>query len=157
MNLLQLSKREKFYFYVGEALSINNTRCFINQETSEVEIHPGENYYSFDEEDPAQDALNNPDKYRPVEQVLPSQAFKVMAGFAQTVKDKQMKRRLTGALNGRKPFANFNHLVHSTNVREQRFSFKNKSYTEMAKEWIDENANQKLKEKLKALPALSSV
>lgn len=134
---------------------MNNTRCFINQETLKVEIYAGEDYYFIeDDEDPAQEALNNPDKYVPVEPVAPSQAFRVMADFAESVKDKHMQQRLTDALNGRKPFANFNHLVHTTNVREQWFDFKNNAYTEMAKEWIEENASQELKEKIK--PACSS-
>ena len=49
---------------------------------------------------------------------------------------------------------NFNHLVHSTNVREQWFDFKNKTYTEMAKEWIEDNASEELKGRIKALPAV---
>ena len=80
-----------------------------------------------------------------------------MADFVDTVHDKHMQQRLTDALNGRKPFANFNHLVHSTNVREQWFDFKNRAYTEMAKEWIEENVSEKLKEKIKALPAVRNV
>jgi hypothetical protein len=158
MNLLHLSKRERFYFDVGEALSMNHSRCFINQETLEVEIHAGE--YDFDvtgEEDTAQEALDNPGKFLPVEAVSPREAFTVMADFVETVKDKHMQQRLTDALNGRKPFANFNHLVHTTNVREQWFDFKNRAYTEMAKEWIEENTSQELKEKIKALPAVRNV
>ncbi len=63
MNLLQLSKRERFYFDVGEALSMNNSRCFIDQETLKVEIHAGEyDYMVTGEEDTAQEALDNPDR-----------------------------------------------------------------------------------------------
>lgn len=158
MNLLHLSKRERFYYDVGEALSMNNSRCFINQETLEVEIHAGEyDYEVTGEEDTAEEALNNPDKYFPVEPVSPREAFRVMADFVETVHDKHMQQRLTDALNGRKPFANFNHLVHTTKVREQWFDFKNRAYTEMVKEWIEENVSQELKEKIKALPAVSNV
>ncbi len=158
MNLMHLSKRERFYYDVGEALSMNNMRCFINQETMEVEINPGEDYYFMeDDEDPVQEALNNPDKYLPVEPVSTREAFSVMADFVETVKDKHLQQRLIDALNGRKPFANFNHLVHTTTVREQWFDFKNNAYTEMAKEWIEENASLELKEKIKALPAVRNI
>ncbi len=59
MNLQHLSKRERFYYDVGEALSMNNMRCFINQETLEVDIHAGEyDYEVTGEEDTAQEALN---------------------------------------------------------------------------------------------------
>jgi hypothetical protein len=88
------------------------------------------------------------------EPVSSREAFKVMAAFVKTVKDKYMQQRLADALNSKKPSANFNHLVHSTNVREQWFDFKNRTYTEMAKEWIEYNASDELKEKIKALPEL---
>lgn len=158
MNLLHLSKRERFYYDVGEALSMNNGRCFIDQETMEVEIHAGE----YDDmvtgmEDTAREALDNPERYLPVEPVSSGEAFSVMAAFVETVKDRQMQQRLTDALNGKKPFANFNHLVHNTNVREQWFDFKNRTYTEMAKQWIEDNASDELKEKIKALPAVRTV
>ena len=155
MNLLQLSRRERFYYDVGEALSMNNNRCFIDQETMEVEIHAGEyDYMMTGMEDTAQEALENPARFLPVEPVSSHEAFSVMAAFAETVKDRHMQQRLTDALNGRKPFANFNHLVHTTNVREQWFDFKNRTYLEMAKEWIEDNASEELKEKIKALPAV---
>ena len=68
MNLLHLSKRDRFYFNVGEALSMNNSRCFIKMETLEVEINVGEyDYMVTGEEDTAQEALDNPDKYLPAE------------------------------------------------------------------------------------------
>lgn len=135
MNLSQLSKRERFYFDVGEALSTNNSRCFIDQQTLEMKIHPGEDGYTItDEEDSAKEALDNPDKYLPIEPVSSHAAFRVMSAFTEAVENRNMQQRLSDALNGRKPFANFNHLVHTTNVRELWFDLKNKAYTEMAKE-----------------------
>jgi calcineurin-like phosphoesterase family protein len=77
-----------------------------------------------------------------------------MEAFVATVNDKHMRQRLSDALNGRKPFANFNHLVHTTSVREQWFDFKNRTYMEMAKEWIEDNASEGLKEKINLLPAV---
>ncbi|HEX8459973.1 MAG TPA: UPF0158 family protein [Segetibacter sp.] len=158
MNLLHLSKRERFYVDIGEALSMNNMRCFLNSETLEVEVNPGEDsYFIDDDDDPAQEALDNPEKYVPIEPVSPREAFRVMENFVGTIKDKHMRQRLTDALNGRKPFANFNHLVHTTVVREDWFDFKNRAYAEMAKEWIEDNASENLKEKIKALPAVRNI
>jgi hypothetical protein len=158
MNLLHLSKRERFYYDVGEALSMKNMRCFINLETLDVELHSGEDDFmetEEEEEDPAQEALDDPGKFLPVEPVTSREAFKVMADFAESVTDKHMVQRLMDALNGIKPMANFNHLVHTTAVREQWFDFRDRAYTEMAKEWIEDNASAELKEKIKALPAVS--
>lgn len=155
MDLQHLSRRERFYFDVGAALSMKNSRSFINLETLEVEFHAGEyDYLVTGEEDTAQEALDNPDKYFLVEPLSSKEAFRVMADFVETVNDKPMQQRLTDALNGKKPFANFNHLVHTTNVREKWFDYKNRTYTEMAKEWIEDNASEELKEKIKALPAV---
>ncbi len=156
MDLQKLSKRERFYFDVGDALSMTNHRCFINQETLEVEIHASEYDYEFSGvEDTALETLENPEKFMPVEPVSTREAFRVIASFVEIVTDTRLQQRLTDALNGRKPFANFNHLVHTTNVREQWFDFKNKTYAELAKEWIEKNAGDELKEKIKDLPAVS--
>ncbi len=71
-----------------------------------------------------------------------------------TIADQVMQQRLIDAINGRKPFANFNHLVHTTSAREQWFDFKNKAYTIMAKQWIKDNGSDLLKKKIKALPTV---
>jgi hypothetical protein len=155
MDLLRLSKRERFYYDVGEALSMNDTRCFINVETMKVEINPGEDFFSEEEEDTAQEAMDNPDNYIPIDSITPREGFKIMEGFVETVTDKHMQQRLSDTLEGQKPFANFNRLVHNSNVREHWFDFKNRAHIEMAKDWIEENASDELKEKIKALPAVS--
>ncbi len=154
MNLTKLSKQERFYFDVGEAMSMNNLRSYINIETMEVEMYPSEDHFFDDEEDLAVEAENNPAKFIPVETVSSREAFKVMEDFVDTVADQVMQQRLIDAINGRKPFANFNHLVHTTSAREQWFDFKNKAYTIMAKQWIKDNGSDLLKKKIKALPTV---
>ena len=153
-DLTHLSRQERFYFDVGEAISMYNMRSFINLETLEVETHSGE--YDFDitgMEDTAQEAIEYPEKFMHIETAEAHQAFNIMENFVEVIDDKAMQQRLTDALTGRKPFAKFNHLVHTTFVREQWFDFKNQAYTQMAKEWIGYNADEGLKEKIKALPA----
>ncbi len=46
----QISKKERFYLDLGEAMFMNNMRGIINTETLEVEIYPKADYF-FDEED----------------------------------------------------------------------------------------------------------
>ncbi|MCY7420796.1 MAG: UPF0158 family protein [Chitinophagaceae bacterium] len=154
MDLIKLSKQERFYFDVGEAMSMNNMRSFINIETMEVEIHPSADHFFDDEEDIAEDAESNPDKFIPVETASSREAFIVMEDFVDTIADPLLQQRLSDAINGRKPFANFNNLVHTTSARVQWFDFKNMAYIVMAKQWIEENASNSLKEKIKALPAV---
>ena len=62
--------------------------------------------------------------------------------------------RLVDALIGRKSFANFNDLVHTTEVREQWFDFKGRNYMEMAKVWIERNVSLGLHERIQARPAV---
>ena len=107
MDLTKLSKQERFYFDVGEAMSMNNMRSFVNIETMEVEMCPSEDHFFDDEEDNAEDAESNPDKFIPVETASSREAFKVMEDFVDTIADLLMQQRLTDAINGRKPFANF--------------------------------------------------
>ena len=155
MNLLHLSKRERFYFDVGEAIAMNNTRSLINLETLQVEFHLDKDSYDVTGvEEMDEEILEDSQKYLLVETIGSREAFTVMEEFVQTVKDKQMQQRLTNAINGKKPFAHFNHLVHTTDVRERWFEFKGKAYAEMAKAWIEHHASQELKEKIKALPAV---
>ena len=157
MNLLHLSKRERFYYHVGEAFSMSNMRCSINLETLEVEIFPSEEFYEFEEAESLSESLADPAKYLLIEPVPSREAFRLMAEFVETTTDEHMRERSADALNGRKPFANFNHLVHTTNIRDDWFDFKGKTYTNMAKEWIDENASPGLKAKIESLPAVRVV
>ncbi len=53
----QISKQERFYLDLGEAMFMNNMRGFINTETLEVEIYPEADYF-FDEEDTAHTIIN---------------------------------------------------------------------------------------------------
>ena len=89
-----------------------------------------------------------------IEPVTSHKAFEIMENFVDTVGDVYLRQRLTDALKGSKPFANFNRLVHNTEVREEWFDFKNRAYMEMAKEWIVDAADEKLKQKIKALPTV---
>lgn len=123
-------------------------------ESMEVEFFPGEHFYFSTEEDPVQQALDGPDKFLLIEPVETRVAFEVMADFVETVNAGYLQQRLRDALEGRKPFANFNHIIHNSAVREQWFEFKNQAYAELAKEWLEENATDNLKEKIKALPAV---
>ncbi len=151
----QKSKRELFYSQVGEAMSMNNCRSFINIETLEVDIHPDEDYFSFgDMEDTAQEAINNPDKFLALEHMRSSDAFRVMEAFIETVKNNHLQIRLTQALERKKPFANFKAIVDDSLERQNWFDFRDDAYSAVAKEWLEENADEKLLEKIKALPVV---
>ncbi len=163
MDLSRLSKQERFFFDVGEGMSLSNTRCFINVDTLEVILYVPEDYNWEDEEDENEEVeieeeekfdFDDPEKFMFIEPVTSHEAFRIMEQFADSVANKHMQQRLIDALSGRKPFANFNHLVHTTEIREQWFHFKNRTYTHLAKEWIEHKADKGLKKKIRALPAV---
>lgn len=149
------SKRDRFYYEVGQALFMNNMRSFINLESLEIDIHPEEDYFSFgDMEDTAREAINNPDKFLALETVRPSQSFKIMEAFVDTVKDRGLKLRLLQALERKKPFANFKNIIDNSPLPQNWFDFRDEAYTEFAKEWLEENADETLKNKIKSLPSV---
>lgn len=152
--MIQKSKKERFYIEVGDALFMNNTRAFINMETLEVELNPEEDYYTDDEEDPAQEAIDNPDKFLAIEQLPPWQSFKIMEAFTEAVKDNGLKFRLIQALERKKPFANFKNIIDNSSVRQNWFDFRDAAHSQIAKEWIEENASDDLKEKIRMLPSV---
>ena len=154
----QLSKRERFYFDVGEAMSMNNMRCFINMETLQVDIHVGEDAYGFDEtECTFTEALKNPNKFLPLEAVPKHESFRIMENFIDTVKDKSLQAKLINGLGRKRPFANFKYIIDNSLLRQHWFDFRDDAYTQIAKEWIEENADEELKEKIKELPDVFTV
>ena len=151
----QISKREQFYFEVGEAMAMGECRSFIDMETLKVDIHASEDYFTSNgEEDFAEEALEHPEKFLELEPLRSSQSFKVMEAFVETVKDKGLQGQLVQSLEGKKPFANFKIIIDNSSVRQDWFEFRNKAYAEIAKEWLEENASDELKEKIKSLPSV---
>ncbi len=149
----QLSKRDRFYREVGEAMSMSNMRCFINRETMEVDVHVGEDAYTFDEtEDTAAEARNNPDKFLALDAIPAHESFRMMEAFIDTVKDKSLQAKLISALGRKRPFANFKHIIDNSKLRQHWFDYRDAANAASAKEWIEENANDELKEKIKGLP-----
>ena len=149
----QLSKRDKFYREVGEAMSMGDSRCFINIETLKVDIHASEEYFdSNDTEDSAEEATNNPEKFLLLEPISSRDAFETMEAFINTVKNKYLQNRLMQAIDKKKPFANFKKIIDSSLERQNWFDFRDKAYAEIAKEWLEENASNELLQKIGALP-----
>ena len=118
-----------------------------------MDIHAGEDHFSFgDVEDTAREAMDNPDKFLPVEVLSSSESFRVMEAFIETVKDKGLQRNLISALERKRPFANFKYIIDGSSMRENWFQFRDEAYMNIAKEWIDVNASDELKERIKNLP-----
>ncbi len=151
----QLSRRDRFYRDVGGAMAMNSMRSFINMETLEVDIHVGEDAHTFDEADKTfTEALANPARFLPLEEMSAHESFSIMEAFTGTVKDNSLRDTLTQALERKRLFANFKQIIDNSPLREQWFGFCDAAHATIAKDWLEENANDELKEKIKALPAV---
>ena len=53
-----------------------------------------------------------------------------------------------------RPFAHFKQVIDSSPLRQHWFDYRDAAYTQLAKEWIEENASDELKEKIKGLPGV---
>ena len=84
----------------------------------------------------------------------PWESFKIIESFTATVKDKTLQFRLVQALERKKPFANFKNIIDNSLIRQDWFDFRDEAYAEFAKEWIEENATDELKEKINLLPSV---
>ena len=104
-------------------------KCFLHRETFEVVSYPDpEENFDMDPED-WEEAIGkvkkNKKKFIEIEAMTSSDSFKVMEEFIESLDNNDTKIRLVTALEGRKPFANFNHQIHNSNeYRELWFAFK---------------------------------
>ena len=154
MIMKKKSRREQFYTEVGEAMSMNSMRCFINLDTLEVDVHPPEDFFAEEEEDTASEAMDNPDKFLAIDSLDSHESFRIMEQFAGTVKDRSLQRNLIHALERKRPFANFKYVIDNSPMRQKWFDFRDQVYLDLAKEWLDVNASDELKEKIKSLSPL---
>ncbi len=115
-------------------------KCYIHKTTHEIIDIPDENrfpgIYFDDEETGWKEEIDkvdsNPD-YIGIVNMESSDSFQVMQDFALSLPEGATKIRLITALEGYKPFANFNHQIHNTVAeREQWFQFR----TQRMIEWI---------------------
>ena len=147
------SKREQFYQEVAEAMVMNTTRSFINLQTLQVEVM-FEEMYGLEEKKQREREFEDEDKYLPINVITPSESFRVMEAFTETVKNRNLQTRLIQALEKKKPFVNFKTVVDNSPVRQAWFDFRDSQYSAKAKEWVEDNAPDELKEKIKQLPAV---
>jgi hypothetical protein len=59
-----------------------------------------------------------------IEPLESHESFKIMENFVNHLKSGKEADRLAQAVNGHKPFANFNHLIHDSQYRENWFAFR---------------------------------
>lgn len=116
--------------------------CFIDRTTFEVVTIPDTSRFpEMDLEDGESlwkediDKVSGNPEYVEIEKMSSSDSFRVMEDFADSLPESTTKVRLITALEGHKPFGNFNHQIHQTGIEKQQwFTFR----TERNMEWVSE-------------------
>ncbi|OOQ57449.1 UPF0158 family protein [Mucilaginibacter pedocola] len=115
--------------------------CFYNKNTGEIVSYPNgvEDSDVFDLwEDVAQKVNDNPGDYFEFDALDSHQSFKVMERFVHGIDHIPTHNKFIGVLSRKKPFANFNNLLHNyPELREQWFPFKDSNYLDYVKEQAD--------------------
>ncbi len=113
-------------------------RCYVNKETGEIVSVLDFESWQTDNRGPWEDVLNeleeNWDKYLEIERMESYESFKIMAGFAESVDNRELRDSLINALNRKHPFQNFKWIVDNSGpYRQKWFDFKNQRLIEWVK------------------------
>jgi hypothetical protein len=103
-------------------------KCFLNKETLEVLSFPHENgSAAVDMEDWREDiktVKNDPGNFIEIKPRDASEGFRAMEWFIDGVENEEAKLKLTQAIAGKKPFANFElRLQEFPRLRDEWFAF----------------------------------
>lgn len=107
-----------------------NLISYFNPDTFEIEIyHENMIMEMYDEDDEDEEWLNPELKWDNCITVDPLEScdsFRIMERFVDQLMNKKEAACLSQALNGAKPFANFNHIIHNSEFRQYWFDFRQK-------------------------------
>ncbi|MDR1898170.1 MAG: UPF0158 family protein [Prevotellaceae bacterium] len=113
---------------IANGLSANYI-CFYNPDTLEVEDIPKSMYEELDfdaewDDDELDLSFLKWENGIKIEPLDSRESFDIMDRFVNQLKNKKEAYKLTQALNGHKPFANFNHIIHNSDCRDEWFAFR---------------------------------
>ena len=113
--------------------------CYIHKETHKIVRIPIEN--GFVDWKFWQDDLDKVEKdilsYQKIEPMPSFQSFQIMEDFANTEVPQKEQIQLLSALERRKPFRNFNALIHDSDYRQLWFDYRMKRYMDWVREELE--------------------
>lgn len=122
-------KYRKIIKEIAENMSANLISYF-NPDTFEIEFYHENSIMEIYEEEDEEEEWTSPelkwDNCITVDPLETRESFRIMENFVDQLKDKKEVARLSQALNGAKPFANFKHLIHNSEFRQNWFDFRQK-------------------------------
>jgi Uncharacterised protein family (UPF0158) len=125
---------------IAEELECTNV-CYFNPKTLEL-IHipaqivdEGDLDGFFDRE---MDIIENRSaEFICFEKLDSSDSFRIMADFVENLPKSKIESTLSNALNGSKPFRNFNNLIHESELREEWFNHRKNAVINYVKEIME--------------------
>jgi outer membrane cobalamin receptor len=125
---------------IAEQLDCGN-RCYINKETGDIKTTPDFDNGYADEElwaDVLEEFEENRERYIQIEKMESHESFDLMADFADSVDNKELRDSLIKALNTKHPFRNFKWVVDNSGpYRQKWFDFKNQRLIEWVKDQLE--------------------
>jgi hypothetical protein len=127
--------------HIAEYLD-SQLRVFLNTNTFEIVYFPGEDEaFDFDAEawQPEIEKVNKAkDSFIEIEKPGSRESYKIMEDFIYSISDAKLKEKLTQAIEGRKPFANFKFQIDQSGAfREKWFKFKEDQLMDYVKNQLD--------------------
>jgi hypothetical protein len=117
-------------------------RCYYNKQTGEIKhILNFDSWMYADEElweEDIKELEENWENYVEFEGMASRDSFRVMADFTDIVDNNNLRERLIGALNKKKPFQNFKWVIDNSGIyRQQWFDYKKERYIEWVVEQLE--------------------
>lgn len=116
-------------------------RVFLNIKTNEIKTILDWDELASDEfwETELSEIEESPGKYIEFNKMDRDKGFRLMKDFVETVKDKELKKKLELGLNLSKPFKNFKDIIDYDHVYRQRwFDFKHNYYIDLVKTQLED-------------------
>jgi hypothetical protein len=102
--------------------------CRVNKKTVEIVSVQRENSYDFNDHDEEEEEVTetnvNHEDLITISPLESFESFQIMENFLASLKESPLKNKLTLALQLKKPFANFNAIIHSSPERDEWFAFR---------------------------------
>jgi hypothetical protein len=122
---------------------------FVNPQTLEMVDIPKDYYFyskDFEDLDPEFDFEFDHKKVENWIEMMPPdscESYKIMESFVESLPNGKEKNKLSIAITGHKPFANFNRLIHDSDERENWFMFRSNQF----KKYLIDNYLEEIQQK----------
>ena len=120
----------------------SDVQLFYNKKTGEFDFYSehidNENLDDDADSNDWQDKFND-DSWIAAPRPQDLNNYKIMVDFADTVTNSDKSELLCAALEGKGAFRRFKNALLRTDLLDEWYAFKHKAYTEIAKEWCEEN------------------